>query len=113
MTQTFLHSMRRLQKVVHKKEQNVNKEKADFESAKRDLEITLKTVQKQIEANQSGRISEQSEIPHKQQNKHSNSTESADKRPPSDKILSSKRVELLLSDYDALQKRLHSADALR
>ena len=40
--------MRRLQKVVHKKEQNVNKEKADFESAKRDLEITLKTVQKQI-----------------------------------------------------------------
>ena len=58
MTNTFFDTMRRLQKVVQKKEPNVKLEKADFESAKRDLEITLKTVKKQIENSQIGRHSE-------------------------------------------------------
>lgn len=40
----FLAAMRKLQKVVHKKETNVNTEKIEFEKAKKDLEITLKNI---------------------------------------------------------------------
>lgn len=59
--------MRRLQKVVHKREPNVNQEKQDFESAKRDLELTLKTIMASLQIKESGRtsVSDVSEIPHK------------------------------------------------
>lgn len=45
----FLLSMRKLQKVVHRKEANVSKEKQEFEQAKKDFEVTLKSAQRQLE----------------------------------------------------------------
>ena len=59
--------MRKLQKVVHKKEPNVNQEKQDFETAKRDLELTLKTIVTSLFPKDSGRqsVSDTSDIPHK------------------------------------------------
>lgn len=47
----FLHSMRRLQKVVHKKESNVQKEKQEFEICKKELEVYLKQVKNALESN--------------------------------------------------------------
>ena len=44
--------MRRLQKVVHRKETNVQQEKQQFEYAKKDLEVTLKEVKKQLASHQ-------------------------------------------------------------
>ena len=38
--------MRRLQKVVHRKESNVQQEKQDFETAKKELELNLKEVKR-------------------------------------------------------------------
>ena len=42
----FLLTMRKLQKVVLKKESNVQKEKQDFELAKKELEYVLKQVKR-------------------------------------------------------------------
>jgi hypothetical protein len=53
----FLHSMRRLQKVVHKKESNVQKEKHEFEICKKELEVYLKQVKATFESTPS--VSEQ------------------------------------------------------
>ncbi len=63
----FLTAMRKLQKVVHKREPNVNQEKQDFETAKRDLELTLKTIVTSLFPKDSGRqsVSDTSDIPHK------------------------------------------------
>ena len=41
MTEKFLHSMKKLQKAVHRKEQNVHKKKNDFESLRKELEVVL------------------------------------------------------------------------
>ena len=41
-TTKFLNAMRRLQKVVHKKEPNVQNERVMFETTKNDLESMLK-----------------------------------------------------------------------
>jgi hypothetical protein len=43
--------MRRLQKVVHKKESNVQKEKQEFEISKKELEVYLRQVKNSLEAN--------------------------------------------------------------
>ena len=50
LSQKFLHSMRRLQKVVHRKETNVQSEKQDFESAKKELELKLKEIKRHLES---------------------------------------------------------------
>lgn len=47
----FLHSMRRLQKVVHRKEASVQKEKQEFEMCKKELEVFVKQVKAQVEGN--------------------------------------------------------------
>lgn len=59
--------MRKLQKVVHKREPNVNQEKQDFETSKRDLELTLKTIVTALFPKDSGRqsVSDVSDVPHK------------------------------------------------
>lgn len=49
LSQKFLHSMRRLQKVVHRRETNVQQEKQDFEAAKKELEVNLKEVKRNLE----------------------------------------------------------------
>jgi hypothetical protein len=43
--------MRRLQKVVHKKESNVQKEKQEFEISKKELEVYLRQVKNSLEVN--------------------------------------------------------------
>jgi 3-methyladenine DNA glycosylase AlkC len=53
----FLHSMRKLQKVVHKKETNVQKEKQDFELSKKELEFYLKQIKTSLEDNPAVRVS--------------------------------------------------------
>lgn len=40
----FLDAMRKLQRVVHRKEQNVSVEKTEFERAKKDLESHIKSL---------------------------------------------------------------------
>lgn len=54
--------MRRLQKVVHKKETNVQKEKQDFELSKKELEFYMKQIKTNLEDNPAAPVS--SEINH-------------------------------------------------
>jgi hypothetical protein len=42
MTTKFLNAMKKLQRVVHRKEANVSGEKQEFERSKKDLEYNLK-----------------------------------------------------------------------
>lgn len=44
LTTKFLNAMRKLQRVVHRKEANVSNEKMDFEKAKKELEVSLKAI---------------------------------------------------------------------
>lgn len=41
--------MKKLQKAVHRKEVNVQKEKAEFENTRKDLETVLKSLKKEFE----------------------------------------------------------------
>jgi hypothetical protein len=41
--------MRKLQKAVHRKEANVSTEKQEFEDARKDLELRLKDVKREVE----------------------------------------------------------------
>lgn len=45
-----MNSMRRLQKVVHKKESNVQQEKQDFELSKKELEVCIRHVKSALES---------------------------------------------------------------
>ena len=54
--------MRRLQKVVHKKETNVQKEKQDFELSKKELEFYLKQVKSNLEDNPAVPISSEIDL---------------------------------------------------
>jgi len=49
LTQRFLNTMRKLQKAVHRKEANVSTEKQEFEDARKDLELRLKDVKREVE----------------------------------------------------------------
>lgn len=44
-----MHSMKKLQKAVHGKQQNVSTEKAEFEEARKDLEARLKEIKREID----------------------------------------------------------------
>lgn len=49
LTQRFLLTMKQLQKAVHRREPNVSKEKNEFEETRRDLELRLREIKKEIE----------------------------------------------------------------
>ncbi|CDW85154.1 UNKNOWN [Stylonychia lemnae] len=50
-TQKFLYSMKKLQKAVHKKEPNVQKEKSEFEESRKELEYMLRQMKKDLDEN--------------------------------------------------------------
>ncbi len=93
--------MRRLQKVVHKREPNVNQEKQDFESAKRDLELTLKTIMASLQIKESGRtsVSDVSEIPHKH-DKQVKLKPKSDAQPLNLKIQNSSAYDNALEEFN-------------
>lgn len=45
----FVYTMKKLQKAVHKKEPNVQKEKQEFEVARKELESNIKLLKKEFE----------------------------------------------------------------
>ena len=49
LTQRFLMTMKKLQKAVHRREPNVSKEKNEFEETRRDLELRLREIKKELE----------------------------------------------------------------
>lgn len=108
LTTRFLNTMRRLQKLVHKREPNVAAEKQDFENAKKDLEITLKTAFSSLQLvsgeRQSSLSDQISEVPHKHASQK-------DLTPPSETIdpRSERLIQQLTQDLETMRLRVTSA----